>query len=114
MIAGLLDDVEDVEYRFAIDGKFLRGSLKSHLAAHKIDTEKVVIIKYDISPMKPKLAKSQDQEDWIMSVLPDEGGRFVVALANGSVSLFSSDYKLIGKSDLNQNETVKCAQLIDM
>lgn len=103
-----------ISFRFMINGKYLRGSLKSHITAHKVDTEQTVVIKYDLNPMKPKLTKSKDQEDWIMSLVSEKGDTFVVGLCNGTATLFSSDCTEIAKSELAGNETVKCSALADV
>lgn len=97
-----------------VNGKYLRGTLKSHITAHKVDTEQTVVIKYDINPLKPKLTKSKEQEDWIMSLVSEKGDSFVVGLCNGTATLFSSDCTELGKSELAGNETVKCSALADV
>ena len=111
----LLGNEESViSFRFLINGKYLRGSLKSHISAHKVDTEQTVVIKYDINPMKPKLIKSKDQEDWIMSLSSEKGESFIVGLCNGTITLFSNSYSELAKSELSGNETVKCSAMTDV
>ena len=86
------------------------------MVAQGLFSEQTLTIKYDLSPLKPKLTKSQDNEDWIMAINEDEKGTFVVSMANGAVSLFSSECKLLAKSELiiAGAETVKSAAIVDV
>ena len=61
IIVELLGKEEDQTlYRFKLNEKFLRGSLKSHLIAFGGNGEETIDLKYDLHPMKPQLVKNEE------------------------------------------------------
>lgn len=104
----------ELSLRFRIKDKLLRGTLKSHLAANLIFAEETLVIEYEFNPLKPKAVRTQDQEDWIVSVAEEKNGSYIVSLCNGAAKYYSKDGQLLGSSELPRNETVKCASVTDV
>jgi hypothetical protein len=104
---------EEVAFRFVVKERFLRGSLKSHMAAHGLQNEKTLVLKYELNPLKPKLTKTQEQEDWIMSIEFETKEFFYVSLCNGGVNVFDRQTKMVGTNSL-ANEIVKTATISDV
>lgn len=90
-------DLTGTQFQFKVRGKLLRGSLKSHLIANQITSEETVELEYSFAPAMPTLESSNQEEDWICSVMGEAGVKtydnFYVTTFGGTLSVYNSENK---------------------
>ena len=90
-------DLEGTQFQFKVRGKLLRGSLKSHLIANQITSEETVEIEYSFAPAMPTMESSNQEEDWICSIMGEAGVKtydnFYVTTFGGSLSVYNNENK---------------------
>lgn len=93
-------EIEDgISFSFRINGKLLRGGLKSFMIANSITGESTIEIIYNLAPALPSLSSRNKEDDWISSILCEEAPHgngysfFYVNTFGGALSIYNEENK---------------------
>lgn len=98
-----------------MEGKLLRGELKSHILRHELTGEQTLHIEYIISFPNFTAHNKQKEDDWVSSLAvlpgPDANVAIVSALYNGSLSFYDMRLKQLGKAKADEDPLKSVAVL---
>jgi hypothetical protein len=98
-----------------VEGKLLRGELKSHILRHELTAEQTLHVEYVLSFPNINNHQKSQEDDWVSSIslIPglEQNIGLVAALYNGDISVYNLALKPFGKI-IGDSEPLKSVAVV--